>query len=162
MSKPPRSVSQLPRSECFSRPERSPACLLDRFRSLVFKVAREKVQTHLPSSSLLLLFNSNLPFSPHSIFTPPSRKQQQQQKQHHRQQSSQTPFAMASRTLSKTLRAPVARQLVAPRVAQRTFVTASRSAVRAAAVARPAVAQQQVRGVKTIDFAGHKEEVHGT
>jgi ketol-acid reductoisomerase len=35
--------------------------------------------------------------------------------------------------------------------------------VRAATAARPAVAvaQQQVRGVKTMDFAGHKEDVYG-
>jgi ketol-acid reductoisomerase len=68
---------------------------------------------------------------------------------------------MASRGFSKSLRA--ARQLAAPRVQQRSFM-AARQLVRAAAVARPAVgvAQQQVRGVKTIDFAGHKEDVYGT
>lgn len=69
---------------------------------------------------------------------------------------------MASRTAPKAVRASIARQL-APRVQQRTFV-AARSLVRAGAVVRPAVAapiQQQVRGVKTIDFAGHKEDVYG-
>lgn len=69
---------------------------------------------------------------------------------------------MASRSFSKTLRASAARQLAAPRVQQRTFV-AARQLVRAA-VARPALAgpaQQQVRGVKTIDFAGSKEDVYG-
>lgn len=59
----------------------------------------------------------------------------------------------------------MARQLTsaAPRVQQRTFVAAARTAVRAGVAARPAVAiaQQQVRGVKTIDFAGHKEDVYG-
>lgn len=69
---------------------------------------------------------------------------------------------MASRSFSKTLRAPLARQLASPRVQQRSYI-AGRNLVRAtaAAVARPAVAQQQVRGVKTIDFAGHKEDVYG-
>ncbi|KOS21431.1 Ketol-acid reductoisomerase [Escovopsis weberi] len=70
---------------------------------------------------------------------------------------------MASKSMSRTLRAPLARQLAAPRVAQRSFSVA-RSAVRAtaAAAARPsaAIGAQQVRGVKTIDFAGVKEEVH--
>ena len=71
---------------------------------------------------------------------------------------------MASRSLSKTLRAPLARQLASPRAQQRSYM-AGRNLVRAtAAVARPAVArpaQQQVRGVKTIDFAGSKEDVYG-
>lgn len=69
---------------------------------------------------------------------------------------------MASRSFSKALRAPLARQAASPRVQQRTF-TAARSLVRATAAAAPrqAVAHQQVRGVKTIDFAGVKEEVHG-
>ena len=67
---------------------------------------------------------------------------------------------MASRGFSKSLRA--ARQLAAPRVQQRSFM-AARQLVRAATAARPAVAvaQQQVRGVKTMDFAGHKEDVYG-
>lgn len=57
----------------------------------------------------------------------------------------------------------MARQLVAPSVQQRTFVAAARNVARATAVARPALAglAQQVRGVKTIDFAGHKEDVYG-
>lgn len=68
---------------------------------------------------------------------------------------------MASRGFSKSLRA--ARQLAAPRIQQRTYMVAARNLLRAATVARPAVgvAQQQVRGVKTIDFAGHKEDVYG-
>lgn len=66
---------------------------------------------------------------------------------------------MASRGFSKTLRA--AGQLAAPRIQQRSFI-AARQLVRAAA-ARPVVgaAVQQVRGVKTMDFAGHKEDVYG-
>jgi len=70
---------------------------------------------------------------------------------------------MASRTFSKALRSPLGRQLASPAVQTRTFVSAV-GALRATAVssrtaARPA--QQQVRGVKTIDFAGSKEEVWG-
>jgi ketol-acid reductoisomerase len=70
---------------------------------------------------------------------------------------------MASRNLSKALRGPARQLASAPRVQQRTFVAAARSAVRAGAVARPVAAgpvQQQIRGVKTIDFAGHKEDVY--
>lgn len=69
---------------------------------------------------------------------------------------------MASKSFSKSLRSQLGRQLAAPRVQQRTFV-AARSLVRAGAVsaAKPAFAQQQVRGVKTIDFAGSKEDVYG-
>lgn len=70
---------------------------------------------------------------------------------------------MASKAFSKTLRAPIARQLIAPRVAQRSYI-AARSATRAVAAARPALAglsQQQTRGLKTVDFAGVKEEVYG-
>lgn len=71
---------------------------------------------------------------------------------------------MASRTFSKTLRGPLARQVAAPRVQQRSFAAAT-SLVRASAVAaRPAPAQrqQQVRGLKSMDFAGHKEDVYGS
>lgn len=67
---------------------------------------------------------------------------------------------MASRTFSRALRSPLAKQLSAP--ARRTFVSALNAS------ARPAVARaaggyggQQVRGVKTIDFAGVKEDVYG-
>ncbi|ODA80335.1 hypothetical protein RJ55_03293 [Drechmeria coniospora] len=71
---------------------------------------------------------------------------------------------MASRSFSKALRAPLARQLASPRLQQRSYI-AGRNLARATAVAaRPAIAgpaQQQVRGVKTIDFAGHKEDVYG-
>lgn len=63
------------------------------------------------------------------------------------------------------MRSPMARQLASasPRVQQRTFVAAA-NAVRAGLTARPVTAapsQQQVRGVKTIDFAGVKEDVFG-
>lgn len=70
---------------------------------------------------------------------------------------------MASKSFSKALRTPMARQLAAPAVQRRTFVAAASGAARATAVkaARPVVARQQVRGVKTIDFAGVKEDVYG-
>jgi ketol-acid reductoisomerase len=67
---------------------------------------------------------------------------------------------MASRSFSRAIRAPLARQLASPAVAQRSLTAArslARLAVRPAAVG-PA---QQVRGMKTMDFAGHKEDVYG-
>lgn len=71
---------------------------------------------------------------------------------------------MASRGFSKALRSPLARQLASPALQRRSFVAAT-NLVRATAVqGRPALAgaaQQQVRGVKTIDFAGTPEEVYG-
>lgn len=70
---------------------------------------------------------------------------------------------MSSRTFSRALRSPLARQLASPAVQRRTFVSAL-STVRATAVTARAAApalQQQTRGVKTIDFAGSKEEVYG-
>lgn len=50
------------------------------------------------------------------------------------------------------------KQLSAP--ARRTFVSAINASARPA-IARAAVGSQQVRGVKTIDFAGVKEDVYG-
>lgn len=70
---------------------------------------------------------------------------------------------MASRAFSKALRGPLARQMAAP-AQQRAAYSVARSALRAVAVAPRAVAgvqQQQVRGMKTIDFAGHPEDVYG-
>jgi ketol-acid reductoisomerase len=69
---------------------------------------------------------------------------------------------MASKSFSKVL-SPLARQLASPAVQRRTFVAAAAGAARATVVkaARPIVARQQVRGVKTIDFAGVKEDVYG-
>lgn len=74
---------------------------------------------------------------------------------------------MASRSFSKVARGPLARQLAAPAAAaqRRSFVAAAgltrATAVAAARTALAGPAQQQVRGVKTIDFAGHKEQVWG-
>lgn len=67
---------------------------------------------------------------------------------------------MAARNCTKALR-PLAR-LATPAVQRRTFVAAAnaaRASVAVKAVAGPA--RQQVRGVKTMDFAGHKEDVYG-
>lgn len=69
---------------------------------------------------------------------------------------------MASRSLSKALRAPLARSLAAPGLQQRSYTVARNLARATATAARPAVAQHQVRGIKTIDFAGVKEDVYGT
>jgi ketol-acid reductoisomerase len=72
---------------------------------------------------------------------------------------------MASKSFSKALRSPLSRQLASPAVQRRTFVAAAglvrASAVAASRAAAPAPARQQVRGVKTIDFAGSKEDVYG-
>ena len=71
---------------------------------------------------------------------------------------------MASRSLSKTLRTSLARQLAAPAIRQQTFVTAvsrTRTTLPNAFNALACTGLQQTRGVKTIDFAGHKEKVYG-
>jgi ketol-acid reductoisomerase len=65
---------------------------------------------------------------------------------------------MASRTLSRAARSQLARQFSAP-VAKRTFVSVVNAAARPA-VARAAAPAQQFRGVKTVDFAGDKEQVY--
>ncbi|MCJ1294330.1 Bifunctional acetohydroxyacid reductoisomerase [Xylographa carneopallida] len=69
---------------------------------------------------------------------------------------------MASRSFSKALRSQLAHQLVAP-PASRGISGVARAGVRAsfvgAARASSCGAIQQIRGVKTIDFAGHKEKV---
>ena len=71
---------------------------------------------------------------------------------------------MASRSFSKALRSPLARQVASPAVQRRTFVAAS-NLVRASAVqaskATAGPSRQQTRGVKTVDFAGSKEVVYG-
>lgn len=71
---------------------------------------------------------------------------------------------MASRTASRALRAS-ARQLAAPAVQRRTFVSALNAATKGAVAAAPRAAvsmpKQQTRGMKTIDFAGTKEVVYG-
>lgn len=68
---------------------------------------------------------------------------------------------MASRSLSRALKSPVARQLACQ---PRSFLSAP-TYFRAGLVAHSQPAggytKQQVRGLKTIDFAGVKEEVYG-
>lgn len=67
---------------------------------------------------------------------------------------------MASRSFQKALRSPLTRQVVSPAVQRRTIVSAL-GGVRAT-VAKASIAPvQQVRGVKTVDFAGHPEKVFG-
>ncbi len=72
---------------------------------------------------------------------------------------------MASRICSRSLKTPLARQFASPTSQRRTFVSAL-GGFKAGFVAptRPIVgaALQQTRGVKTIDFAGHKEKVYGS
>lgn len=70
----------------------------------------------------------------------------------------------AARGFSHAVR-PVARQLTNNKAAARRTFVAAMGAATTRAVARPAFAssvqQVQTRGVKTIDFAGVKEDVYG-
>jgi ketol-acid reductoisomerase len=70
---------------------------------------------------------------------------------------------MASRTASRALRSSLRQAAKAPAVQQRTFVSAVNAASRPALAQAPKAATSfvQQRGVKTIDFAGHKEDVYG-
>ena len=71
---------------------------------------------------------------------------------------------MASRSFSKVLRAPLARQFVAPATSRGISVAAlagARAGLTGAIKASSCNSIQQIRGVKTIDFAGHKEKVFG-
>lgn len=67
---------------------------------------------------------------------------------------------MASQKSSRALRLAL-RQLSAPRVQQRTFVSAVKAASRPSVVQKVAAPAfvQQARGLKTVDFAGSKEDV---
>jgi ketol-acid reductoisomerase len=71
---------------------------------------------------------------------------------------------MASKNATRALRASL-RSLKAPQVQQRSFVAAVNAASRPSlAPAQKAVTSafaQQVRGAKTVDFAGDKEKVFG-
>jgi len=71
---------------------------------------------------------------------------------------------MSARSASRALRSSL-KQLNRPAVQQRTYLTAALNAGRASAVKQSpkiAVSAQQVRGVKTVDFAGVKEDVYGS
>lgn len=69
------------------------------------------------------------------------------------------PSTMASRSFQKALRSSLACQIVSPAVQRRTFVSAF-GGIRATAAQATTAPIQQVRGVKTVDFAGHKETVY--
>lgn len=72
-------------------------------------------------------------------------------------------ITMASKNASRALRASL-RQLKAPEVQRRTFITAVTSAkqgVRSAPKAATSAIVHQTRGKKTVDFAGDKEVVYG-
>jgi len=69
---------------------------------------------------------------------------------------------MSARSASKALRSSL-KQLSRPAVQQRTYLTAALNAGRTTAakqIPRAAVSAQQVRGIKTVDFAGVKEDVY--
>ena len=69
---------------------------------------------------------------------------------------------MASRGFSKALRKPLTQQLLAPRIQTRGFLSViGSSRARVTSVGKAVLPVQQVRGVKTIDFAGHQEKVYG-
>lgn len=70
---------------------------------------------------------------------------------------------MSARSASRALRNSL-KQLSRPAVQQRTYITAAVNAgrtVTAKQVPRVAVAAQQTRGLKTVDFAGVTEDVYG-
>lgn len=72
---------------------------------------------------------------------------------------------MASRSFGSVLRSSLIRQLVLPASQRRAFSIAITTATARAGVvatkAAPCGPIQQTRGVRTIDFAGHKEKVYG-
>jgi hypothetical protein len=74
-----------------------------------------------------------------------------------------THITMASRTATRALRSSLRQAAKAPAVQQRTFVSAINAASRPALAQAPKAANAfvQQRGVKTVDFAGHKEDVYG-
>lgn len=67
---------------------------------------------------------------------------------------------MTSRAFTRALRTNVARQIAAP-IQRRTIATAFTAARATVAVAPRIPALVQKRGIKTIDFAGVKEDVYG-
>lgn len=70
---------------------------------------------------------------------------------------------MASRTATRALRSSLRQAAKAPAVQQRTFVSAVNAASRPALAQAPKATSSfvQQRGLKTVDFAGHKEDVYG-
>lgn len=70
---------------------------------------------------------------------------------------------MASKTFARTALRASKQKVAAPAIPKRSFVSAPAVRPSVPATARIAVTpiQQQKRGVKTIDFAGTKEQVYG-
>ena len=71
---------------------------------------------------------------------------------------------MVSRAFTRALKAPLTRQLISPTTQRRTFSLALTGIRSKIAIPRTLAAGsifQQQRGLKTIDFAGHKETVFG-
>ena len=70
---------------------------------------------------------------------------------------------MASKSFVRTLRAASKQKIPSGTLQKRTFSSAlaARPAVAAPRAAYAAPVQQQTRGLKTIDFAGTKEDVYG-
>jgi len=72
---------------------------------------------------------------------------------------------MSAKNASRALRSSL-KQLSRPAVQQRTYLTAALNAGRAGAIKQApkiavSVSAQQSRGLKTVDFAGTKEDVFG-
>lgn len=70
---------------------------------------------------------------------------------------------MASKNLARTLRTATKQKATVPAISRRSFVSAvaTRPLVAASRSSFVAPSQQQTRGLKTVDFAGVKEEVYG-
>lgn len=70
---------------------------------------------------------------------------------------------MASKTFARTLRTASKQKIAASAVPRRSFVSvvATRPLVAASRSSFAAPSQQQTRGLKTVDFAGVKEDVYG-
>jgi ketol-acid reductoisomerase len=66
---------------------------------------------------------------------------------------------MNARSLSRAIRLPIARRVVP--IQRRTIVSALRASAARPTVCAAAATPAQSRGVKTVDFAGHKEVVFG-
>jgi ketol-acid reductoisomerase len=72
---------------------------------------------------------------------------------------------MASRSLNRAFRVPLARQSSAPVAQRRMLFSAAevtRTAPRNVIKVSTSSVRQHARGFKTIDFAGTKEKVYGT
>jgi len=72
---------------------------------------------------------------------------------------------MSAKSASRALRSSL-KQLSRPAVQQRTYLTAALNAGRAGVIKQApkiavSVSAQQARGLKTVDFAGTKEDVFG-